>query len=275
VLSSDSNTTVRNPEKQPRKQVQSVRRAAKLLRAFTIARPELGLSELSRLTGLHKTSAYRLLSTLEEEGFVRQNPENEKYSLGPVFFRFGAIVSDSDLTKHALPHMRALVEQTGETAALHIWDEGRTLAVAIVDGTRPMAVSSRVGAQLPPCSTASGKALLAFLPPEEAERVIAQGLKRFTDNTITDPARFREELENIRTTGLSFDREETDTGFSGVSSPIFDHFGNLAGVVTIVTVAGRLRTEEGQLLPPLVKKTAELISRELGFGFGEPFLTNR
>lgn len=246
--------------------VQSVRRAIQLLRAFGPTRPELGVSELSRLTGLHKTTVYRLLVTLEEEGLIKHIVGDDKYRLGPGLIRLGRIVLDSlDLGKQALPHMRALVQETDETAMLEIWDDGRTLVVASVDGRRLTHVVARPGNHLPAHGSSGGKLMLAFLPAEEVEKVVARGLKQYTENTILDRDHLLAELENVRRSGVGYDRQEIDIGICAASAPIFDHRGEIAGALTVAGPTQRLNLEDDGGLTRQLRETAARISRELGY----------
>lgn len=247
--------------------VQSVRRAMRLLKAFGPMQDELGVTELSRITGLHKTTVYRLLVTLDEEGFIEHGSSSDKYRLGPALIHLGRIVLDNiDVGKQALPQMRALVEDVGETAMLEIWDDGRTLVVAKVDGQRFSHVIARASYHLPAHASAGGKAILAFLPHDEIDRVMARGLKQYTENTITDPRLLLEELTRVRVTLVSYDRQEIDIGICAISAPVFDHRGKIAGALSVAGPAQRIQLDEAGVLVQRIKGTAEAISRRLGYG---------
>lgn len=264
-VSNDSNSNKTETE-QHQDTIQSVLRATRILRAFSSRKPELGVSELSRLTGLHKTTVYRLLVTLEQESFLQRSPDSDKYRLGPALIRLGRLVLDGiDLARQALPHMRALVDETDETVMLEVWDNDRALVVASVDGRRLSRVSAGAGSRMPAHATAGGKMLLAFLPREDIDRVIARGLKRYTENTITDREGLLVELEKIRASGVSFDREELDIGTCAVSAPIFDHTSKIAAVLTVAGPTQRLHIDKEGDLAELVRKTAMNISGSLGY----------
>lgn len=264
-VSNDSSSN-KNETEQHQDTIQSVLRATRILRAFNSRKPELGVSELSRLTGLHKTTVYRLLVTLEQESFVQRSPDSDKYRLGPALIRLGRLVLDGiDLARQALPHMRALVDETDETVMLEVWDNDRALVVASVDGRRLSRVSAGAGSRMPAHATAGGKMLLASLPREDLDRVLARELKRYTENTITDREGLLIELEKIRAGGVSFDREELDIGTCAISAPIFDHAGRIAAVLTVAGPTQRLHIDEEGDLADLVRKTAMNISRSLGY----------
>lgn len=243
-----------------------IRRALRLLNAFGPSQPELGVSELSRIVGLHKTTVYRILVTLEEEGFVKRNPANDKCSLGPSIIRLGyTAMGNADLGKIAPRHMRSLAEETGETAMIEIWHSGRTLVIGQVEGHHFSHVLVRAGHHLPAHCSSGGKAILAFLPSDEINKVISSGLRKYTEHTITDPQRLLEELASIRAKRVSYDRQETDVGVCAVSAPIFDHLGAVAGALTVGGPTQRIHLGEDSALVQLTKRTAEAISAELGY----------
>lgn len=246
--------------------IQSVRRAMSLLKAFGPTRPELGVSELGRLTGLHKTTVYRLLVTLEEDGFIQHNAADDKYRLGAALIRLGRIVLDNmDIGRQALPRMRALADETGEAVMLEIWDHGRTLVVANVSGRHFAHVIAHEGSHLPAHGSSGGKVMLAFLPQAELDNVVARGLQRYTENTLADPIRLRDELERIRAARISFDRQEIDIGVCAVSAPIFDHDGQVTAALSIVGPAQRIQTDTDSALARLIAGAACEISRDLGY----------
>lgn len=267
-VSSDSSDSYSDKveTKQHQDTIQSVLRATRILRAFSSRKSELGVSELSRLTGLHKTTVYRLLVTLEQESFVRHSPDNDKYKLGPALIQLGRLALDGiDLVKQALPHMRAVVDETDESVMLEIWDEDRALVIASVDGRRLSRVNAGVGSRMPAHSTAGGKVLLAFLPGEEIDRVIARGLKRYTQNTITDRESLLIELEKVRARGIAFDCEELDIGTCAISAPIFDHSGRVAAAITVAGPTQRLHVGKEDDIAELVQRAAMSVSRGLGY----------
>jgi DNA-binding IclR family transcriptional regulator len=237
-----------------------------LLKAFGPTQHELGVSELGRLTGLHKTTVYRLLVTLAEEGFIQHNPANDKYRLGAALIRLGRMVLDNiDIGRQALPRMRALADETGEAVMLEVWDGGRTLVVASVDGRHFAHIIARAGSHLPAHGSSGGKAMLAFLPSSEVKKVVDLGLKQYTANTLTDAPRLQEELARIRATQISVDRQEIDIGVCSIGAPIFDHSGQVAAALTVTGPAQRIPTDPGSALAQTVAKTARVISRDLGY----------
>lgn len=238
-----------------------------LLDCFTRERPELGVSELSRLVGMHKATVHRILMALEHHGLMEQDAATEKYRLGLKLLELGSrVVARLELPAVARPELERLVAQTGETAHLVVVDQDEGLYLEKVESPRPFRMPSQVGRRLPLHCTGVGKAILAFLEPAERQRIIeARGLRRFTPNTITDPGALADELRRIRERGYSVDNEEVEIGLRCVGAPVFNHFGRVAAGISIAGPAARLTDQEIPRLAEAVKACAAAISARLGY----------
>ena len=183
--------------------VRSVDRAAALLLALGESHGEAGVTELARRLGLHKSTASRLLATLEKRGLVEQDEESGKYRLGLVVIRLANRAERTlDLRSIAMPELDRLARATRETTGLGVLDGDQLLTVAQADGPNLVAVGDWTGRLVPLHSVAGGKVLLASLPEREILRLVRRGLDRFTDRTITDLEPLLEELARVRRRGL-------------------------------------------------------------------------
>jgi DNA-binding IclR family transcriptional regulator len=253
-------------EPDDRYRVQVVDRVLEILEAFSIDAPELGVSELSRTTGLNKGTAHRLLSALERHRLVEQDGTTGRYHLGLRLWELGnRAVARLELPGPAMPALHQLSADTGETAHLAVLDDGDVLYIAKVESKRPLRIPSQVGRRLPPHCTGIGKVLLAWLPPAELDQLIRRrGLPRFTPYTICDPKDLQSELMLIRHRGYALDREELEQGLRCVAAPIRDRS---AQVIAAISVAGpSVRVNEGETprLAEAVLHAAHSISRILG-----------
>src|SRR5688572_5090726 len=186
---------------------QSVRRAISLLKAFRYERPEWGLSEIARASGLNKTTAYRLLTALEAEGMVARSSPGDLWRLGDEALAMGAFaLRSSDLLTVARPELEALVRATGETASLEILVGEEVVILDSVEGPSLVGASSEAGTRWPAHATSTGKALLAAKGGRGFRRLPA-----LTPRTITDPARLGRELDRIRQRGYATAIEELET----------------------------------------------------------------
>ncbi len=169
-------------------------------------------------------------------GFLIRDPLNKHYRLGPSALELGSRAQASfDLRQTALPVLRQLSRETGETALLTTPDpQGRhSLCLERMESSHSLRMSVEPGRLMPLHAGAMQKVLLAFMDPSEVERVLEQPLERLCTNTITDPERLRRELREIRRRAYASSFEETDHGLWGVAVPILDLNGSItAGVGT-------------------------------------------
>src|SRR5213082_1307774 len=161
-----------------RTRLSSVANSLRLIKAFSEDEYEIGISDLAKRLGLAKSTVHRLASTLLEQGILEQNSGDGKYHLGLALFELGAMVRRKmDFTMEARPFLRALMEKTGETVHLAILDHDSILYIITHESKQALRMGSKVGTRAPVHSTAVGKALLAFLPGDELERIIEIGLR--------------------------------------------------------------------------------------------------
>src|SRR6266540_5311931 len=246
--------------------IQSVRRAAALLKVFDNGPTELGVSELSRKTRLHKSTASRLLATLEREGLLERVPGTEKYRLGFLLVRLaGQATHFGDLRSAARPTLIDLAEASRETVILAVLDGDEVMNVEQISGPHFMRDTNWVGRRTPLNCVANGKALLAFLPPRDTDRILAGSLPRFTERTITDPQQLRAELAAVRERGYAYALGEIEEGLNAVAAPVRDAAGTVVAAVSISGPAYRVTADRIAALGALVGGAAAQISTRLGF----------
>ena len=248
--------------------IESVKRAIAILRCFSRSRPELGVTELSREIGVHKSTISRLLSTLEPEGFVNRNPDTGKYRLGVGLLELaGLVIVHTDLQHVARHLLIQLAEQTQETVNLAVLDRNRAVNIALVPSRdRRILNIGWVGRHTPLHGSSTGKVLLAHLPETEREALLQEPLERFTEYTITDPQALRDELSVARARGFATGFEELEVGLNAVGAPIRDHTGNVIAAVSTAGPTYRLSREH--ILEKVaydVVNYATDISRALGY----------
>jgi DNA-binding IclR family transcriptional regulator len=245
--------------------VQSVDRAITVME-FLSQRGWSGVTEVSRELGIHKSTAYRLLTTLRDRGLVEQDAATEKYRLG-----FGLVLlartvrADLDILRCARPVCERLSELTGETVTVAVL-EGDDAVVIHQSISRASALSvDWTGLHTPLHATAAGKIFLLNMPEDQLLRVLEGPLERFTDNTIVDPASLKDHIGEIRNSGYGYTVEELETGLSAIGAPIRSAEGTVVGAVSISGPAFRLPTDALPEIGELSKRAATEISRCLGF----------
>lgn len=191
--------------------VQSVERTFELLEAMSDLGGSAGLVQLAKRLRLPPTTTHRLVRTLVDLGYVCQGPSRE-YSLGPRLMRLGEHAGRL-LGSWALPHLRGLVDEVGESANLALLDGDHIVYAAQVPGRHAMRMFTEVGKSAPAHCTAVGKAMLAGLPADEAIALVSMSRMRpQTTNTIVTAEGFRQELELVRSLGYAVDNEEQEIG---------------------------------------------------------------
>lgn len=246
--------------------VQSLTRALGLLNALAASDGGLALSEVARTAGLAVSTAHRLLTTLQQEGFARFDEERGAWTVGVQAFVVGsAFLRSRELTAVARPVMRQLMERSGETVNLAVPDGGETIYVAQVECRKMMRAIARPGGRAMMHASGAGKALLAAMPADEVERVIAQhGLPRETPKTITAAGALADALEEVRRRGYAVDDEENAVGLRCVAAAIHDEH---AQPIAALSLSGPTARIEDAMIVPLgeaVKAAAEEITRALG-----------
>lgn len=246
--------------------VQSLIRALSLLNALARHDQGLGLSEAAKETGLAVSTAHRLLSTLQRENFVRFDPERSVWMVGVQTFIAGsAYLRARELTGVARPIMRQLMERSGETVNLAVEEGGEAIYVAQIECRKTMRAIARPGGRAAMHCSGIGKALLAAMPEDDAERIIAlRGLPAATAKTITTPAELRAELQAIRKRGFAIDEEENAIGLRCVAAPVFDEHGKPIAAISLSGPTARIGDD---LLPSLgeaVREAAGQITAGLG-----------
>ena len=242
--------------------VRSVDRAAALLLALGDSQGEAGVTELARRLGLHKSTASRLLATLQKRGLVEQDGETGKYRLGLVVIRLAERAERTlDLRGIALPELERLARLTHETTGLGILEGDSMLAVAQADGPNLIAVGDWTGRATPLHCVASGKVLLAALAEREVLRIVRRGLVSYTERTITELEPLLEELARIRRRGYATAIGEYELGLNAVAAPVHDARGNVIAAVDIWGPAFRLTPRR---VPELAAQAREAAARDLG-----------
>ncbi|MCL4371329.1 MAG: IclR family transcriptional regulator [Chloroflexi bacterium] len=258
-------------DKAPDSSVQSVQKAISILKAFSIQEPELGVNELSRRVGLHKSTVSRLLSTLEHAALVERNPVTDKFCLGVGLIPLaGLVISHADVRRAARAPLRWLAETTEETINLAVLDGEQVINVEQIPSSRLVKNIGWVGRRSPLHCTSTGKVLLAHMPEGKVDSVLAGPLTSFTPSTITDPIRLREELTKIRDGGFAVGHEELEEGLNAVAAPVRDYEGRVVAAVSVSGPSYRVSPDRFPALSGLAKEAANRIASQLGYAARQP-----
>ena len=245
--------------------VQSVDRAISVMELLS-RRGWSGVTEVARELDIHKSTAYRLLTTLRDRGLVEQDAATEKYRLGfGLVLLARAVSADLDILRCARPVCEHLSELTKETVTIAVLEDDD--AVVIHQSiSRASALSvDWTGRHTPLHATAAGKIFLSYMPEDQQLRILRGPLERFTENTIVDPASLIDHTRKIRDHGYGYTVEELEVGLNAVGSPIRRADGEVVGTVSVSGPAFRLPPDALPETGVLAKRAATEISRCLGF----------
>ncbi len=249
-----------------RPKVQSVDRTLDVLEALATRRGATGISDLAQVVGLHVSTVHRLLATLVDRGYVRQDPESSRYHLGArVFALANAADVHLDLRLVARPYLERMMRNSGETANLVTSSETEVVYLDQVASMHLVKMFTTPGMRAPLYCTGTGKAMLAQRAPEEAEIVLAGAMRRYTSKTIVTRAALEHELAVIRKNGFCVDNEEMEEGVRCLAVPIFDRRGTCVGAMSVSGPTTRMTHERVEKLAPVAKSIALELSRQLGF----------
>ncbi len=250
-----------------RHSIQSVDRALFLLETIAEAGGEATLTDLANRTGLNISTCHHLLATLIKRGFAAKVSGRRLYALGARILYLGHACLQVDLPRRAQPYLEAVNRNTGETVHLAGLQGDTVVTLAVREARHAVRVDTgKVGKLEAPHATALGKAMLAWLPEDEMRRILSQGMKRFTDNTITEFAELVEALRVVRRNGYATDREEFLPGVICVGAAIRDQAGTVIGAISASTPSMRASEEHIALMRDEICAAARALSAE----FGEP-----
>ena len=246
--------------------VRAVERALQIMECFDDQYPERGISEIAQAVGLHKATAYRIVTTLVNYGYLEWVAENQKYRLGLELTNLGfKVIRRMDLRREALPYMKEIVKEWDETCDLSIFDQGKVFYIEILRGNHALTISAAVGQRLPAHCTASGKLFLAFLPEAELNDILSQPMDTYTDNTVTSRDELFSQLESIRNQGYSVDYEEYELGVCALAAPIFNRRGTVIAAIGSPSPTSRMTPERITEIAAAFKNAAQAISRRMGY----------
>ncbi len=242
--------------------IQSVARGLSILELFSDKRPSLSVSEVAELTGLNRATCYRFCQTFRQLGYLEELGDGRfRPGLKAVSLAHSALGS-RELPELALPYLQRLREEINETVNMALLDDTEVVYVVRVLSDHLISLRLYVGSRLPAYASSLGRAVLAFLPEEEARAIIDRSeLIALTPHTITDRDRLLFELRRIRKRGFALNNQEIAPGLRGVAAPVLTDDGRpIAAINASVPHPLQGPRDMEEVLAPKVMATA----REIG-----------
>ena len=244
--------------------VQSVDRAVSVLE-FLAQHGEVGITELAAALGVHKSTAFRLVSVLDTRGLVEQTGDRGKYRLGFGIVRLaGATAAQMDLSKESRPVCERLAAEVGETVNVAILDGGYAINVSQVRGAAAVTTINWVGQRTPLHATSSGKILLAHQPVAVQEELLARPLTRYTPRTVTDADVLRAELDEVVRVDWASTADELEIGLHAVAVPVRGMEGTVVAALSVSGPSYRMTTDRFPAVADLAAAGARDISLRIG-----------
>jgi DNA-binding IclR family transcriptional regulator len=245
--------------------VQSVDRAVTVLE-FLARNGWSGVTEIGEALDVHKSTAFRLVSTLAARGLAEQHAETGLYHLGFGLVHLArAVTVGPDIARRARTWCEWLAERTSETVTLSVLEGEGCVTIDQIVADSTVVSRSWLGKRVPLHCTASGKATLAFMPLDEQAEIVAGPHKRYTERTITEPAHLAEVLGQIRTDGFAECIEEYEEGLCAVAAPVLAADGRVVATIDVSGPTYRLGEAELAAMTPLVVEAASHASTRFGY----------
>jgi DNA-binding IclR family transcriptional regulator len=245
---------------------QAVQRAVALLQRFSDERPSWNVTDLAEAVNLNRTTTYRLLTALANANLVTRDADSDSYRLGSNLIVLGGRAQRANrLRPLAQPELAQLVEATGETATLEILVEHEMLIIEEVASDRLLSGSQSIGTRWPVYATSTGLALLANLPDEQVNELLAGSIAAITAKTETDAGRIRQKLVQARQQGYAMLAEALELGYVAIAAPILNHEGHPIAALSVGGPLVRLTAARIEEIGRLLREAAERVSYQLGF----------
>jgi DNA-binding IclR family transcriptional regulator len=245
--------------------VRSVERAISILDLLAQGGWRTG-ADVARELNVHRSTALRLLGTLERHAIVERDQRTARYRLGRRIPQLASVVTgEFDLRYVARPVCEQLARAAGETATLDMLVGDVIVPIEQATASTSVVSVNWLGRRTPVHCTASGKAILAFLPDAERERLLSRPLERVTAHTITERNELEAQLANVHQSGIARTFEELELGLDAIAAPVFGADGGVVAALDVSGPSHRLRAEGHVDLERLAREGADDLSRRLGY----------
>lgn len=246
--------------------VQTLDRAISVIDLFIRERRPLGVTEIAAELRIHNSIAHRLMATMEYRGLLEKTADSGKYYVGAMAFEFGAIYMNNRFVTEGKRLLPELAEKVGGSAHMAVLNKGMVLYLVNQEAPQSLLLNAPVGVRNPVNITALGKALVAWMEPEQvAELLKTHGLAVRTQHSIRTAEAFLAQLDEVREKGYSVDNEELVVGFRCVAAPVRDHTKEVVAAISAGGTTKMITMENLEQVADWVKSYAAAISERLGY----------
>ena len=251
-------------------------RALRVLEILGGSRAPVSVAEVAGGIGADRSTAYRMLMTLIDAGYVVRDATARNYQLSYRILALGKwLLSDDEQSELIIACLKDISDRTGETVHYSVLDRDAAALLFRAKGTQLVTVDFQIGDRAPLHCTSIGKLLLAFQDVRLVERVIERGLPKVARNTITDPQAFRAELQRIHVQGYSYDDLEFEDDMRCVAVPVFEKGGVVKGGISLSGPSSRYTPQKLDELKDIAVAAARRLSQQLGAGWARTVVQTR
>ena len=246
--------------------MKTIHKAFDVLELF-LDRDEIRLADLASLTGMNVSTAHRVVISLVKRGYLVQRQKRQKYSLGTKVLQFSHVLSKRMKIKDvAFPILDGLNKVVGESVNIAILDRNEAVYIEHIESKQDLRIFTQIGNRVPLHCTGVGKVFLAYMNEEELEKALnGKGLHAYTQNTVTDATKLKQDLAVVRQEGIGTDDEEREIGVKCIASPIKNDIGSIIATLSVSGPSVRLSSKRIQEMRPLIRSCALEISRAMGY----------
>lgn len=243
----------------------SVENALNILESFSIDQTEKRVTQIAKELNIGKSSVSRILKTLHNKGYVKKNPETQKYSLGTkILTLYSSLMEKMEVVKEAHLILEKLAQDTSESVQLAEIEGSDVIYMEQIKSSFPIQIFAHIGRINPVHCTSSGKLLLAYQDISTIEEILNGKLKKYTSSTITDSNTLKRELLEIRGLGYCLIENEFIEGIVSIAAPIRDYNSN---VIAAVSLVGPIQRLNGDKIPRYINKVLEA-AKEISLNMG-------
>jgi IclR family transcriptional regulator, KDG regulon repressor len=249
------------------KKIKSVNKALDVLDFFLVEAGNHSMTDIARKLKIHKSTVSRLMSTLESEGYLYQCPVTRKYRLGGKILALSAtLLANIDVRDIAAPHIRELSKKIGQVVEIFIIEDDHSICIDRVESIQKVRISFHVGERTPLYAGAPGKLLLAFMPPEERDKMIDNlHFLKLTPNTNTNRDDLRKAVKQIHEKKLAITSGEVVEVFTSVAVPIYDSTKKVIASMAISGLSSTFTPSTIEVYTKMARDTSAIISRAMGY----------
>ena len=247
--------------------VPSIERALSVFQCLGHSKRGFSISEIGRRLKIPKSSAHLILTTLERRGFLQKNTQTGRYHFGLQLVSLSrSAIENLDLREEAKPFLRSLVQESGLTVHMAVLERDEAVIIEKVEAPGLVRLASWIGRRLDINCTGVGKALMAFLPPDELEYLLkTKEFARHNSRTIISKNALRRELTLVRQSGYALDDEEDEPGVRCIGAPVFDANGIAVAAISVAGTTSQIGMDRVPILARQVMHGAQGISARMGY----------